>query len=443
MATGTFTALPSSSSNTEMVSINSTTGVLSKQAIPTGLPPSGTASGDLSGTFPSPTVAKIQGKDISTTSPTNGQILQWDGVAWTPGAIPSGGSGGGGQIYFFNYQNTTGISPTTGLPTTPVPPSQLGITYNATSNSINSANLTQGVYTLVCGFVTIVGTPGVTTIPAGLWDFNIWASVIGSSGPVTQSQFQVRVYKYDSIGGTYTSLANSDNIFIYDPSVIEQYSGNVTMPQTTILSTDRIYIELWAQKNVNQSRQVSFHFDSAHPSHVHTTLPSVSGTGLVKVINGVYQTPASTLVNTDVDANAAIAVSKLAMATNKLLGRGTAGSGAVEEITLGTGLTLSGTTLNASAGGSRSVIGVSSGGTVSAGSTAGTDYVYLVSVAATIALPSPTGLSNSYTIKRTGAGLVTITTPSGTIDGSASPITINVQNVSITIVTDGTNWFII
>lgn len=39
------------------------------------------------------------------------------------------------------------------------------------------------------------------------------------------------------------------------------------------------------------------------------------------------------------------------MSTNKLLGRGTAGTGAIEEITLGTNLSLSGTTLNASGGG--------------------------------------------------------------------------------------------
>jgi hypothetical protein len=91
----------------------------------------------------------------------------------------------------------------------------------------------------------------------------------------------------------------------------------------------------------------------------------------------------------------------------------------------------------------RSINSVTSTGTTTAGSTAGTDYVYLVSVAATIALPSPTGNKNSYTIKRTGAGLVTITTPSGVIEGGSSSININVQNVSLTLVSDGTDWFII
>lgn len=42
------------------------------------------------------------------------------------------------------------------------------------------------------------------------------------------------------------------------------------------------------------------------------------------------------------------------MSTNKLLGRGTAGAGVIEEITLGTNLTLSGTTLNAASGSSTS-----------------------------------------------------------------------------------------
>lgn len=83
------------------------------------------------------------------------------------------------------------------------------------------------------------------------------------------------------------------------------------MPQTTILTTDRIYVELWAQKNVAGTITVSFYFDSLHPSHCHTTLPSVSGSGVAKVVNGVFQSPASTIVNADVSATAAIDQSKL------------------------------------------------------------------------------------------------------------------------------------
>lgn len=48
------------------------------------------------------------------------------------------------------------------------------------------------------------------------------------------------------------------------------------------------------------------------------------------------------------------------MSTGKLLGRGTAGTGVIEEITLGTGLSLAGTTLNASGGGGGAVSSVNS-----------------------------------------------------------------------------------
>jgi hypothetical protein len=305
--------------------------------------PTGSAGGDLAGTYPNPTVDGLQGNPVSNATPSNGQTLQWNGSAWVPGAIPSGGAGGGGLVYYLNYQNTTGISPTTGLPTSPVAVSQLGRNYSVGSGSITSANLTNGSYSLVCGFVTIVGEPNVTEIPAGLWDFNIWADVSASSG--AQTQFQIRIYKYDSTAGTYTSLANSDDVFIYDPAIIAQYIANVTMPQTTILATDRIYVELWAQKNVSGSRQVSFYFDSLHPSHCHTTLPSVSGSGVVKVVNGVFQSPASTIVNADVSATAAIEVSKLSQATNRILGRTTTGTGSVEELSVAGNLTLASGTL--------------------------------------------------------------------------------------------------
>ncbi|MFV3410068.1 tail fiber domain-containing protein [Bdellovibrio bacteriovorus] len=49
--------------------------------------PTGAAAGDLDGTYPNPSVAKLQGTAVSNAAPANGNFLKFNGTAWTPSAI--------------------------------------------------------------------------------------------------------------------------------------------------------------------------------------------------------------------------------------------------------------------------------------------------------------------------------------------------------------------
>ena len=182
----------------------------------------------------------------------------------------------------------------------------MGRTGTLTQHSITTPSLSQVEYNPIVGFITDVLDPDVTAIPAGLFDFNIWAS----SNTASQTVLQLKVYKYDGATTTATLLATSDDVYTYDGAVVAQYIMSIVLPQTSLTLTDRLYILLSA-KALGQNKNITLYFGGNTPSHVHTTFPSVGGSGLIKVINGVMQNPASLIVDSDISGSANIAGSKI------------------------------------------------------------------------------------------------------------------------------------
>jgi len=276
-------------------------------------------SGDLTGYLPHPTINKLQGYkvDLSAT-PAAGQVLEWNGTSWAAGTIPAGGNGGGGLVYYFDFANRSGIAPTGGLPTTGDHAlSLLGIEYSVGSGQATSNELDpRFVERLLCSFVTASGNPQVTNIPAGLWDFNIWASV--DSASAIQCSIRAVVNIYNPTNSTYRYLASTDDVYLYETDTIAQYILNATVPQTGIANNERIYIQFFGKKYTTNNRRITLYFDSYRPSHVHTTIPSVAGNGVVKVVNGVFQSPATGIFDNDVDNNANINQSKIANLSSDL-----------------------------------------------------------------------------------------------------------------------------
>ena len=270
-------------------------------------------SGDASiATTGAVTVTGLQTNPVSASAPTAGQFLGWTGAAWAPADVTGGGGGFGPGLVFYLEFGTPATSPPPSFATAKLMDFSYSTDPQSNTGAISVPNSTS--QQVLATFMSDPGTPGDATIPAGLWDLAFYCE---SSGASSETSFRFLVQIWD--GTTATTVATSDDVYITGAAnVMQQYTASVFVPLTDLTSSDRVIIVVEGRRWVASSHTITGYFQGATISHVHTTLTAPGGTGIVKVLNGVIQTPASLIVDADVSVTAAIAQSKIANLTTDL-----------------------------------------------------------------------------------------------------------------------------
>jgi hypothetical protein len=206
--------------------------------------PSGSATGDLSGTYPSPVVAKLQGQTVSSTVPTTNQVLKYNGTQW----IPSN------DLWESSSGNVSRTSGNVGIGT-----SSPSLPLDVVGSGRFSDNLT------VNNKLGVGGAPDASS-PLKIYSSNTDAFIMQSTATTSGLNFRSagsgtsnRIYINDS-NNYYVQTQNGIRMRIYDSD------GTVEVNKLRVVASD---IDAGSNKVVNVGNPTAAQ-DAANKNYVDT-----------------------------------------------------------------------------------------------------------------------------------------------------------------------------
>ena len=212
----------------------------------------------------------------------------------------------------------------------------------------------------------VFGTSPNITTPTGIVKGDVGLGNVVNADTTTTANITDSLNKRFITDAQQTVLGNTSNTNTGDNATNSQYSGLDTSKENTITGTTSADFWSGAKTFINFATTVRgtvLTGLSLVTSQVIAATDSVllalgylqaQITALTTVVSGKVATTLTISTTAPLSGGGDLSADRTlttSMATNKLIGRGTAGTGVMEEITLGTNLSFTGTTLNATGGG--------------------------------------------------------------------------------------------
>jgi|694.fasta_scaffold43888_7 hypothetical protein len=178
------------------------------------------------------------------------QYIRGDG---TLADFPSSGGGGSSVSYYLNGGTSQGtIGGTTYYEMSKTADTGTGVDFPKTGDGF------------IVAFLTDANDPAQLNIPAGNWNYEIYASMSSNGGT---PQMYAELYKYD--GTTFTLIATSTNEIIYDGTALNLYTFAMAVPATSLTLTDRLAVKLYATNSGGKTTTI--HTQDGHLCQIITT----------------------------------------------------------------------------------------------------------------------------------------------------------------------------